>query len=390
MSHVSPAPANSTSDIRDERKPDSGYTVAAYVWPAYHDEPRWRPFFYGNEGEWEIIRHASQKGDPGLEINKPLWGYESDSDPVVMAKKIDAAVSHGVNTFIFDWYWYDNAPFLEESLDKGFLQAENCSQMSFYLMWANHDASTLWDIRRSHEPSVVVWPGRADRATFDTVVDRVIEKYMRHPSYLKIDGKPVFMVYELGTLIDGLGGLNEARAALDSFRARVKAAGFPGLHLQTVIWNLLASPSGVPGDDQPTAAETLDYLRIDSLTSYQWVHRHGPPDTYEDWGKKAVARWDAWTEEFSIPYFPHVSIGWNTNPRFAAKLPLITERSPQLFAEFLKQAKDFTDKHSLRPRLITVNAWNEWSEGSYLEPDERFGMGYLEAVKSVFGAEPPG
>lgn len=364
-----------------------GYIVAAYVWPAYHDEPRWGPFYLGTEGEWEIIRHASQKGDPDLEINKPLWGYESDSDPAVMAKKIDAAVSHGISAFIFDWYWYDNAPFLEESLDKGFLAAGNCSRMSFYLMWANHNASSLWDLRRSHDPGEVIWPGGADRATFDTVVDRVIEKYMTHPSYLKIGGCPVFMVYELGTLIDGLGGLNETRAALDSFREKVRAAGFPGLHFQTVVWNLPASPSGVPGDDQPTVADTLERLRVDSLTSYQWVHTEGPPDTYEAWGTKAIAHWEAWTQENSIPYFPHVSVGWNTNPRFVAKLPLITERSPKAFANFLKEAKAFTEKHNLRPRLITVNAWNEWSEGSYLEPDERFGMGYLEAVKSVFMVE---
>ena len=365
--------------------PEPQYTVAAYIWPAYHDEPRWRPFFSGNEGEWEIIRNASQKGDPNLEINKPMWGYESDADPVAMARKIDAAISHGVNTFIFDWYWYDNAPFLEECIDKGFLQAENCSQMSFYLMWANHDAGSLWDIRCSHDPNVVIWPGRVDRETFDTVAERVIEKYMTHPSYLKIDGRPVFMIYELGTLIAGLGGMAETIAALDSFRAKVKAAGFPDLHLQTVLWNIPASSSGIAGDGQPTAMQTVASLGIDSLTSYQWVHTHGPPDTYEEWGKKAVARWDAWTEAYSIPYYPHVSIGWNTNPRFTAKLSVIVERSPLLFKKFLQQAKDFTDTHNLHPRLITVNSWNEWSEGSCLEPDERFGMGYLEAVRAVFG-----
>jgi hypothetical protein len=367
-----------------EVRPASEYIVAAYVWPAYHDEPRWRPFFSGTEGEWEIIRNAGKKGDPDLEVNKPLWGYESDADPVAMAKRIDAAVSHGVNTFIFDWYWYENAPFLEDCLNKGFLDAENCSSMNFYLMWANHNASTLWDIKRSEDPCQIIWPGAVDRETFDNVADRVIEKYMSHPSYLKIDGCPVFMIYELGTLIDGLGGISETRNALDSFRFKVKAAGFPDLHLQTVIWSILASPIGVPGDDSPTASETVKLLGINSLTSYQWVHTQSPPDTYENWGRNAISRWQAWTEEYTIPYYPHVSIGWNTNPRFASKLSIISERSPKLFADFLQQAKDFTDSCDLRPRLITVNSWNEWSEGSCLEPDERFGMEYLEAVKSVF------
>lgn len=64
---------------------------------------------------------------------------------------MDAVVSHGINVFIFDWYWYENQPFLENSLNDGFLKARNNSKIQFYLMWANHNASTLWDLERSHQ-----------------------------------------------------------------------------------------------------------------------------------------------------------------------------------------------------------------------------------------------
>jgi hypothetical protein len=64
-----------------------------------------------------------------------LWGYELDDQPEVMEKWIDAATDHGINVFIFDWYWYDGAPFLESSLNNGFLKAKNNEKMLFYVMW---------------------------------------------------------------------------------------------------------------------------------------------------------------------------------------------------------------------------------------------------------------
>ena len=62
-----------------------------------------------------------------------------DDDPKVMEKWIDVATEHGVNVFIFDWYWFDGGPFLESSINNGFLKAKNKEKMHFYLMWANHD-----------------------------------------------------------------------------------------------------------------------------------------------------------------------------------------------------------------------------------------------------------
>ncbi|MBN1342959.1 MAG: glycoside hydrolase family 99-like domain-containing protein [Phycisphaerae bacterium] len=363
------------------------YTVAAFYWPAYHDEPRWRTFFRGTEGEWEIIRNSKPKYEGHWQPRVPLWGYEDESDPKVMAKKIDAAASCGVNAFIFDWYWYDGKPFLEDCINDGFLGAPNNGKIRFYLMWANHDATTLWDIERSHKHEVI-WPGAVDRATFDVVADRVIAKYFKHPSYYRIDGKPVFSIYEIGTLIKGLGGTEKTRAALDDFERKVKAAGFPGLHLQGILWGQFPKTLGetVPGDRQSTQENTVRALGIDSLTNYQFVHLSAPIDDYMAWAEKAMALWPRWDKEFSVPYFPHVSVHWDNNPRFKTYTHCVKDNAtPENFEKLLRKAKAYADAHPNQPKLITINAWNEWSEGSYLEPDTRYKMAYLEAVRRVFG-----
>jgi hypothetical protein len=360
------------------------YDIAAYFWPAYHDEPRWRRFMPEGEGEWQTIKKAKPKFEGHYQPRVPLWGYGDEADPRVMEQKIDAAASHGVNVFIFDWYWYENQPFLEDALAKGFLGAENNDLIRFYLMWANHDATTLWDLEQSHQ-NTVVWPGAVDRPGFDAAVDRVIERFFHHTSYYKIDGKPVFSIYEVTELINGLGGIEAASEAIESFREKVRAAGFPGLHLQGIVWGKFPeSTSGFPGDSVPTRDNTARQLGFDSLTNYQWCHCARPKGPHEEWAEKAIATWDNWAKEFLAPYFPQVSIGWDTNPRFKEfKEDLVTGSTPELFGQYLRRAMNYVDAGNLSPKLITVNSWNEWSEGSYLEPDIVFGMKYLEAVRDA-------
>ncbi len=363
------------------------YTIAAYFWPAYHDAPRWRDFFRGREGEWEIIRNAKPKFEGHSQPHIPMWGYEMEDDPLVMEKKIETAVEHKVNCFIFDWYWYDNKPFLEETINQGFLKAKNNSKIKFYLMWANHDAKTVWDIERSHERKVI-WPGSVDMKIFKTIVERVIRQYMKHPSYYKIDGKPVFSIYETKNLIEGLGGISQTRKALDYFREEVKKAGFPGLHLQGILWARIPKSGSHKKKKGGTQANTVRDLGYDSLTLYQYVHQARPVDDYIQWCDKVIVKRQKWDREFSVPFFPHVSIGWDNNPRFKALRRCVKKNvNPKNFKKYLLKAKEYADEHPGQPKLITINSWNEWGEGSYLEPDKRFGLGYLEAVKDVFSGK---
>src|SRR5665647_1917726 len=83
-----------------------GYDVAAFYWPDYHDDPRLEFIFYDKKGEWQTIYNAKPKEAGERQPRVPLWGYEDESDPKIMDNKINVAVTHGVNVFIFDWYWY--------------------------------------------------------------------------------------------------------------------------------------------------------------------------------------------------------------------------------------------------------------------------------------------
>lgn len=363
------------------------YDVAAYVWPAYQPDERFKDIgvFKDGKGEWEAIYNAKPKFPGHNQPHVPLWGYTNEADPKAVAQKIDAAVSHGVNVFIYDWYWYDGKPFLEEGLDKGFLGAPNHNKMKFYLMWANHDHSSYLDYSNP-DKSKIYWRGGVDRATFNNLIAHVIKDYFSQPNYYKINGEPVFSIYELSTFIKAMGSIQAAKEALDYFSQKTKEAGFPGLHLQGILWGAIPSNlSAVPGDTSKTQNNTIKYLGLKSLTNYQWCH-YVPLDRYDRWGAKAIEGWESFTNDFSVPFFPHVSISWDPNPRFPGALQgMVTDANPADFKRFLLQAKDYADQHPGQPKLITINAWNEWAEGSYLEPDKQHGYGYLDAVKQVFG-----
>ncbi len=368
----------------------SKYDVAAYIWPSYTgDEPRSRMFWREGMGEWQSVRSAEAKFEGHTWPRKPLWGYVNEADPYVMEMEIAAAADHGVNVFIYDWYWYDGRPFLEQCLDNGFLKAKNNSRMKFWLMWANHDANQTWNKELSDTQSgTVIWRGATSRAEFENVVHRVIGMYFSHPCYYKINGCPVFQLYDLANLVRGLGGAENTRRALDWFREETVKAGFPGLHLMLTAWSERSvNLSGVDSTAQGTTKDAVRLFGFDSITHYQFVHYVNIDRPYPEILPDVRAEWARLDAEYNVPYFPHISVGWDNNPRFKKlRRGIMRDTTPENIEAGFRMAREYADTHDLPVPLITLNSWNEWTETSYLEPDDRNGYAYLEAVKRVFGA----
>ncbi len=368
------------------------YDIAAFVWPAYTgDEPRTKIFWPEGMGEWQTVKNELRDYPEFSEKRQPLWGYVNEADCYVMQMQIDAAADHGVNVFIYDWYWYDKRPFLEGCLNDGFLKAQNNSRMKFYLMWSNHDANYCWDVRNSssEDGGTVVWSGEADGEQFDIISDRLISRYFTHELYYKIDGKPVFMIYDINNLIKGLGGIENTEKKLELLREKCIKAGLPGLHLQITQWgDIKHNLSGVDSNSEENSADTATLARLlgfDSATNYQYCHFTDINRDYDEITADVVKKWEEFYKKYDGSYFPHISIGWNNNLRYRKVRPRVMKNNtPESFERALIKAKEFVDTHTLSAPLITVNSWNEWTETSYLEPDFLNGYGYLEAVKRVF------
>ena len=358
------------------------YYVAAYIWPSCHDDPMGHEALWGEgKGEWEVIQKGNPRFEGHYQPRQPLWGYEMDNDPKVVEKWIDAATAHGVNTFIYDWYWYDESPYLESALNDGFLKARNNEKMYFYVMWANHDVQkNYWNVHRYKDDTSDLWNAKVDWKNYKIIVERLIRQYFSKPNYLKINGEPVFSLFSAGKFMESFGGsVEESRKALDYFRDEVKKAGFPGLHIQ------LNQGSGylMSKEGAEHFSETVKALGFNSVTTYTMG---GFNEDYLIFGANSIKIREQWDALLDVPLFPCVSTGWDDTPRFPAKGMkdvVHYHNTPESFAALLFKAKQYADSHPEQPKFITINAWNEWVEGCYLLPDMLNGFGYLEAVKEV-------
>ena len=377
-----PAPQDSTIVI-----PPGNVTVACYYFP------NWGPLA---TSEWNTLRFAQPKFPGHQQPKVPLWGYENENDPVVMAKKIDSAANNGISAFIFDWYFYDPATsqtpggkYLYNALEEGFLGATNNSRLKFALMWCNHDVGTM--------------KGAVSPQTFDEISDYVIANYFSQPCYWKIDGCPYFSIYEFNTFLQTFNNdTTAAVAALQSFRTKVKNAGFPDLHLDGSLY-------GFSGLNRNQIIKTLN---INSVSTYVWEHHVVLPDFPTTDYSLVADNYFKYVENgggyngletpantIPTPYYINVSMGWDSSPRCGAVTasywmsnrspypfgPVVINNTPYQFKKYLAKAKSLTMLKPPNQRIIVVNAWNEWTEGSYLEPDTINGLKYQAAIKEVSG-----
>jgi len=372
----------------------NGYQTAAYYFPNWHVDKDNERFHGSGWTEWELLKCARPRFSGHQQPKIPLWGYEDEADPAVMAKKIDTASRYGLDCFLFDWYWFDDRSFLSRCLEEGFLKAENTGKMKFALMFANHISWGNNHPARAFQRQEGLLDGFIDLKRFTDATNYCIEHYLNKENYWRIDGKLYFSFYEISTLIKGLGGMENTRKALDDFRERVRRAGLGELHLNAVLFNVRVLPEdGI----MEAPNEQMSLLGMDSCTSYCWAHHQGfdfPTHSFEKISKKVYEDTEKYLNEYCVPYYPNITVGWDPSPRtcqsdiygnYGYPFTGVLEVTPKQFEEVLVKMKEYLSHQPEKDRIVTVNAWNEWTEGSYLEPDTINKYGYLEALKRVFG-----
>lgn len=379
------------------------YEVAVYYFPNYHVDSineRWHDKGWT---EWDLVKAARPRFVHHQQPKVPAWGYFDESDPKWAAKEIDLAASHGIDAFIYDWYWYGNTgQFLQEGLEKGFLKADNRNKIKFALMWANHNWTNIHPTPYTNFQEKLT-DGEVTMNLWDKMTDYIVKNYFKKPNYWKVDGKPYFSIFETARFLNSFKTLDEAAKAMKLFDDKTKKAGFPGLHLnlidQTVTDENLRSVLG----RNSTRSEVLKALNVASITSYNYLYAYDlskagwPTGNYQAAINANEKYWSQVSTQLGdIPFFPNATMGWDVTPRLIQTekfdrykgypwVPVFNgDNTPAAFKEALQRAKSYIDTHPSQPKIITINAWNEWTEGSYLLPDKKTGTGYLEAIKTVF------
>ncbi len=329
-----------------EPKPVRGaFEVGAYYFPGWKSRSQWQPI-------------------ESFPERKPVLGWYREGDPEVADWQIKWAVEHGITFFAYDWYWSQGARQLEHGLHDGFFKARYRHLLKFCLLWANHNPPKT----SSHEDCLAVtryW----------------IENYFRRPEHLMIDGKPAMILFSPHRLTEDLGSAGVKRA-FEAMREECRRAGLKGLYLLACVADA--------GGARSAAAEGYD-----AITAYNWpglgMKGEGLFAPFATLLEGYRRNWQHLAEQSPIPMMLPVCGGWDSRPWHGANNLVRYGRTPELFEQHLRDARRFIESRNLESEIenfLLIEAWNEWGEGSYIEPQQEFGFGYLDAIRRVFTSSP--
>lgn len=368
--------------------------VYAWYFPNWHPDPRNDAWHGKNWTEWEVVKCARPRFEGHVQPKVPLWGYEDESDPKVMEKKIDAALEHGIDGFLWDMYWFEDGSYRLRALEEGFFGAANQEKFKIGIMWCNHDPIFAHPASLMH-PNLPLMKGEVTVECFREMTDYFIKNYFWRPNYTRVDGKIFFGIWLLVKLADSFGGVKATRMILDEFRQRVRNAGLGELYIAAPHHNAMASYD----DDAERVNQLFEDLGIDGGLRYSCMTREEcfPSEPYSDYTDDAIANFAKDEAMFNFPLELGVCSGWDASPRTLQSdmydnvgypfTTVVTDNRPELFQKQLQAAKEFAERPEYNGHMVTISCWNEWTEGSYLEPDEQYGYGMLEAVRNVFGSK---
>lgn len=392
-----------------KRKQSSAHDpeVVAIYFPSWHPDDHYQAWYGKGFSEWELVKTTRPLFAGHHQPKVPCWGYFDESDPQWAARQVDLAAEHGVTAFMFDWYWYNGVRILDSALEKGFLKASNRNRLKFALMWANHD----W----RNWPAISGVPGMPGSACgrsttwlysrhwmedLDRVMDYCCEHYFSQSNYWTVDGKPHFIIYNNLGFADQLGGQIQAKKALERMDARVRSRGLPGLFFST---NMTGNDNAYccGWDRVPAVAEmgfqsTFMY-NIVRTPVYPTLPNDRPLVAYDDVIDSHVYCWNQ-IEKQGLLHHPVATLGCDVTPRWHRGVslpmdyktlgyePIIIGNTPEKFGHLCRLAYRQAMNNKGRPRAMYINAWNEWTEGMYLLPEERHGTAYLEALRQAIAS----
>ena len=297
--------------------------------------------------------------------------------------RVQIAKRHGIDALVYGVFWCRGKRVFETALDLGFLGSTEGRDMEFAVMWANRLPRRVLPVRRTDLP--VIEDGRrvaSDVEDFVTFVATMADEYFCQSNYAKVDGHPYLSIFDSTYFLQELG-IEAAGLAVRGARQAVRDRGHAGLHLAAV-------------DPAPHVIGDLSTLGFDSVTHYVHLPEWKGPflQDYAEAAARRAAEWPRFAATSDLPYMPSVAPGWDATPRgadFGPKRPdkypwspVVTGEHPDRFHTALRRAVrhvrgTWADEHG----FVFVSSLNEWSEGHYLEPDERFGYAWLEAVRSA-------
>ncbi len=344
--------------------------VIAFYLPQFHPIPE-NDLWWG-EGftEWTNVRKARPNFPGHYQPHVPgELGYYDLRDPAVRDRQADLARRYGIHGFCYYYYWFNGKRLLERPLDD--LLASGRPDFPFCVCWANENWTRRWD---GLENDILI----AQRYSLDDSREFIHSLFplFRDKRYIRVDGAPLLLIYK-ATLIP------ELAKTVAMWRDECRRAGLGEIYAVGALTTSQGNLS-VLGLDAAVEFPPHGHMteRIDEKLAFTNPRFGGMVFSLRNYVGQLLT---SPRPEFKL--FRGLLPSWDNTARRQDKGTIFTGSSPELFEFWLEQAVQQTRvRHRGDERMLFINAWNEWGEGCHLEPDQRHGRAYLEAVASALAA----
>ncbi len=353
-------PPQFTTDIK---------TIAFYL-PQFHPIPENDEWWGRGFTEWTNVSRAQPQFEGHYQPHLPgELGFYDLRVKDVQKRQVELAKRYGIGAFCFYFYWFGGKRLLELPVHQFLDNAD--LDLPFCLCWANENWTRQWDGLENE--SLIA---QSHSAEDDIRFLAHVAEYMRDPRYLRVDGRPVLLVYRPALLPD-------AKATAMRWRAWAKRNGLGELYLIYPQSFEVCDPADYGFD---AATEFPPNLSSSSLSKdmVRPFRRNFEGSVY-DWRSLLERSRNYYTPPYTL--FRAVCPSWDSEPRRPGRGTALLHSTPQGYREWLTNAAADTRKRFHGDeRLIFVNAWNEWAEGAHLEPDRRYGYAWLQATRDALAS----
>ncbi len=367
----------------------------AFYLPQFHPIPENDEAYGKGFTEWTNTRKAVPLFEGHRQPRTPLGeNYYSLLDKDVMIRQAALAKEYGVYGFCYYHYWFSGG---HKLLEKPVEMMLDCPEIDipFCLCWANENWTKRWD---GGNKDVIVAQDYGDMDDLDRHIDYLCD-FFRDPRYIRIDDKPLLLIYK-ADIIPNL------KKILDRIRSRVADNDFKGIVLASQYPKYFFEGVRLKYFDhyiqfQPRFAQELEE-RAGHSALYNTAMKIMISLGMREFGKKLRAKalgTDSFGENAELIHRSYSEdwerilsyevrdkrlmagafVDWDNTPRNKKGL-VYDGTTPVLFGEYMKRLSDKIDRE-YNSDFVFINAWNEWAEGAYLEPDTVYGYEYLEKLK---------
>ena len=369
QANMAPGPFHESNQTNVSAPLHPKVRLIAFYLPQFHSIPENDAWWGTGFTEWTNVTKALPRFAGHVQPRLPAdLGFYDLRNPDILRQQATLARHYGIGGFCFHHFWFHGRRLLEKPME--LLLADPSLDLPFCVNWTNENWTRRWDSLDSE-----VLPAQTHSPQDDIDFARSLVTIVRDPRYIRVSGRPLVLIYRPGLLPEPVASMRRwrvefARAgvgdpyivmtqAFDEDDPRLygvdAAAQFPPQKLA----NTRSIKDELSGLDPDFAGAIVDYGEV--------AHRAAsvPAPPYK--------------------LFRTVSPNWDNDPRKSRRSLIMANSTPAKYGGWLAAACQSAIAESARPdeRIVFINAWNEWAEGAYLEPDRHFGHAYLAETARV-------